>query len=275
MSFYGRRTKWAILGGVGRAARDLRAAGAEAAGADERRGRPAVELGDRRGAPADRGALPRRRPEAGAARLPPPRRADRRGPAARSPPTRAARPRCRSWSGAVQPFASARARLAERRRRGHDPLALLEGDLPRPADDRGAARAPAAGRRPRAPRHRHARAPERLQLRDQGGGHDAAARDRPARAAAAARRLPLADPRAAAARRRRGRVLGRLRRDLPAREGGPARRQHVHVAAARADVRRRHRLLPAARRALPRQPPRRQERAPTPSGARSRRPRRR
>src|SRR5687767_567671 len=49
-------------GGVGSAAGDLRSARAEAAGADERRDRPAVELGDGPGAAADRGALPGRRP---------------------------------------------------------------------------------------------------------------------------------------------------------------------------------------------------------------------
>src|SRR5688500_14678071 len=64
---------------VGRAARDLWTAGPEAARADERRDRSPLELGDRRGAPADRRALSRWRPEAGPARLPPSGRADRRG----------------------------------------------------------------------------------------------------------------------------------------------------------------------------------------------------
>ena len=106
MSFSGRRTKWAILGAWAVLLAIFGPLGLKLPELTNDEVVLPVELGDGRGEPADRGALPGRRPETGAARLQPPRRADRRRPATRSQRTRRAATRCRSWSGALGPFVS-------------------------------------------------------------------------------------------------------------------------------------------------------------------------
>ena len=235
-----------------------------------------VELGDRRGAPDRRSALPGRRPEAGPARLPPSRRADATPTGGRSRPTRVRAAEVplvdeRRWPRSSTPVSSRRAatsrsRSSRSRRRGSS------------ASGRRS-RSCARSRRRAAASSAHVTGTPAL-LSD----FNSAIKEADTTLllatgllvlAAPARRLPLADPGAAAARRRRRRLLGRLRRDLPARRGRAARRQHVHVAAARADVRRRAPTTACCSSRATGRTFAPERTSPTPSDARSRRPRRR
>ena len=153
---------------------------------------------------------------------------------------------------------------AARRRRGHGPPALLGGDLPRPADDRGAARrsrrraAASSGTSPARPRS----------LSD----FNSAIKEADTTLLLATGLLVLLLLLAVY----RSPILALLPLVVVVvaysvasgviyllAEAGLPGRQHVDVAPARADVRRRHRLLPAARRALPREPPRRRQTSTT------------
>ena len=205
--FPGRRSSWAVIAGLDRARRRFRALRVEDPGHHERRVRPAGRSADRSSPPV------RARPVPRAATVRPALIVYRHKGGLTPADQAQIMAEAQAVAGiekVAQPIApfpkspiDREPGLRERRGRAHDRPDRGREDLPRHPDDRRDPRGvtdkrPARGARDRVPGdHR------RLQRRDQGRRLQAARGDGRARPPPPDRRLPVADPRARAADRRR------------------------------------------------------------------------